>query len=206
MSTSVAETLLEVPNSTPDEGAMTLRGQIMPDKPAEAVERRQRKDEIGNDISLVQLLVKKQCWESLEGKDAALEISLSDAPAPKEKPIDIPSLLFKLSSLLPKDRQLDRRARKLAWQISKGRQLTSEWDYIFLSELTPAEQRLSEDDFLNLYPDHFERPAKKGGRPKKYKTAKAQNRGHAERQRRYRARKLLVVSDVTKTPSQLAER
>jgi hypothetical protein len=206
MSTSVIETLLEVPNSTPDERAVTLRGQIMPEKPAEAVEHRQTIDEVGNNISLEQFLMKKQCWESLEGKDAGLATPFSDAPAPKEKPIDIPSLLFKLSSMLPRDRQLDRRARKLAWQLSKGKRLDCDWDYVFLSELTPAEQRLSEVDFLNLYPDHVERPAKKGGRPRKYKTAKAQKRGHAERQRRYRERKLRLVSDVTKTPSQLAER
>ena len=120
--------------------------------------------------------------------------------------IDIPSLLSKLSYLLPRDPQLERRARKLAWQLSRGRRMTCEWDNIFLSELTCAENRMSDDDFLALYSDQVKTPTKKGGRPRKYKTAKAQKRGHAERQRRYRARKLLVVSNVTKTPSQLAER
>ena len=120
--------------------------------------------------------------------------------------MDIQSLLFKLFSLLPGDRQLERRARKLAWQLSKGRRVTCEWDKVFLSELTPAENRISDEDFLALYPDQVKTPAKKGGRPRKYRTATAQRKGHAERQRRYRERKLLVVADVTKTLSQLAEK
>lgn len=129
-----------------------------------------------------------------------------EVPAPIEKPIDIPSLLLKLSSLLPRDSQLERRARKLAWQLSKGRHVTCEWDLVFLSELTPSESRMPDDEFVALYADQVKTPPKKGGRPRKYRTAKAQKKGHAERQQRYRERKLLVVSDVTKTPSQLAER
>jgi hypothetical protein len=121
--------------------------------------------------------------------------------APIEKPIDIPSLLLKLSSLLPGDRQLERRARKLAWQLSKGSHVTCEWDLVFFSELTPTENRMSDDDFLALYADMVRTATKKGGRPRKYRTAKAQKKGHAERQRQYRERKLLVVSDVTKTTS-----
>jgi len=89
-----------------------------------------------------------------------------EVPAPIEKPIDTPSLLSKLSSLLPGDRQLERRARKLAWQISKGRRLTSEWDCVFLSELTPAENCMLDDDFLAIYADQVKTPTKKGGRPR----------------------------------------
>jgi hypothetical protein len=94
----------------------------------------------------------------------------------------------------------------LAWQLSKGRHVTCEWDLVFFSELTPTENRMSDDDFLALYADKVKTATKKGGRPRKYRTAKAQKRGHAERQRQYRERKLLVFSDVTKTPSKLAER
>ena len=132
--------------------------------------------------------------------------TLVEVPAPIEKPIDIPSLLSRLSSLLPGDRHLERRARKLAWQLSKGRHVTCEWDLVFLSELTPSESRMPDDEFVALYADQVKTPIKRGGRPRKYRTAKAQKRGHAERQRRYRARKLLVIPDVTKTPSQLGER
>jgi hypothetical protein len=153
-----------------------------------------------------QLIEKRNSSGFLESKDAEVYVSELAVPTPVEKPIDIPSLLSKLSSLLPGDRQLERRARKLAWQLSKGRRVTCEWDNIFLSELTPAENRMSDDDFLALYSDRMQTPSKKGGRPRKYRTAKAQKKEHAERQRRYRERKLLVSSDVTKTPSQLAER
>ena|SRR5579862_3253083 len=132
--------------------------------------------------------------------------TLVEMPAALEKPIDIPSLLLKLSFLLPRDPQLERRARKLAWHLSKGKRATCKWDFIFLSELTRAEQQASEDGFLSLCPDHVERPTKKGGRPRKYRTATALRKGHSERQRRYRERKLLAASVVTKTPSQLAER
>jgi hypothetical protein len=65
---------------------------------------------------------------------------------------------------------------------------------------------MSDDDFLALYPDQVKAPAKKGGRPRKYRTARAQKRGHAEHQQRYRDRKLAAVADVTKTPLQVAER
>jgi hypothetical protein len=65
---------------------------------------------------------------------------------------------------------------------------------------------MSEDDFLALYDYEVKTPAKKGGRPRKYRTARAQRKRHAERQRRYRERKLLLISGVTKTSSQLAER
>jgi len=129
-----------------------------------------------------------------------------NVPAPIEKQIDIQSLSSKLSSLLPGDRQLERRARKLARQLSKGKRVRCDWDNVSLSELTPAENRMSDEDFLVLYSDQVKTPVKKGGRPRKYRTATAQRTGHAERQRRYRERKLVVISDVTKTPSQLAER
>jgi hypothetical protein len=133
--------------------------------------------------------------------------SASDnVPAPIEKQIDLQSLLSKLSSLLPGGRQLERRARKLAWQLSRGRRVRCDWDNVSLSELTPAENRMSDDDFLALYSDQAKTPTKKGGRPRKYRTAAAQRSGHAERQRQYRQRNFLLISDVTKTTSQLAER
>ena len=69
-----------------------------------------------------------------------------------------------------------------------------------------AENRMSDEDFMAFYSDQVKTLTKKGGRPKRYRTAKAQKKGHAERQRRYGERKLLAVSEVTKTPSQLAER
>jgi hypothetical protein len=62
------------------------------------------------------------------------------------------------------------------------------------------------DEFMALYADQVKTSPKKGGRPRKYRTATAQRKGHTERQRQYRERKLLATSDVTKTPSQLAER
>jgi hypothetical protein len=206
MSTAAPESLVEVSNSTLDERAVTLQDQIICDKPAEALDNRQRKYEIGYDTSLEQLTKRKQYRESLDGKDAALYLHSSSVPAPIEKPIDIPSLLVKLSLLLPGGRQLERRARKLAWQLAKGRSVTCGWDLVFFSELTPTESCMTADEFVALYADQMQAATKKGGRPKKYRTAKAQKRGHAERQQRYRERKLLVVSDVTKTPSQLAER
>jgi hypothetical protein len=129
-----------------------------------------------------------------------------NVPAPIGKQIGIQSLLSKLSSLLPVDRQLERRARKLAWHLSKGRRVRCDWDYVSLSELTPAENRVSGEDFLALYSDQARTLTKKGGRPRKYRTTAAQRSGHAERQRQYRHRKLVVISDVTKTTSQLAER
>jgi hypothetical protein len=211
MSTSVVETSVEVLGSTFVGGAVKLQEQIIPDNPAQVFDPRPAEREIGHDtspkaIKLERLTEEKQHRAFLEGNDAALYLRLSNVPAPIEKPIDIPSLLSKLSSLLPGDRQLERRARKLSWQLSKGKRVTCEWDNIFLSELTPAESRISDDDFLALYPDQVKTPTKKGGRPKKYRTATAQKKGHAERQRRYRERKLVEISDVTKTPSQLAER
>jgi hypothetical protein len=141
----------------------------------------------------------------LETSIQVLGSGSDNVPAPIEKKIDIQSLLSKLSFLLPGDRQLERRARKLAWQLSKGRRVICDWDNVSLSELTPAENRMSDNDFLALYTDQAKSSAKKGGRPKKYRTATAQRKGHAERQRQYRQRKLVVISDVTKTPSQLAE-
>lgn len=206
MSTAVPESLVEVSNSMLHETAVTLQDQIISDKPAEALDNRQRKYEIGYDTSLEQLAKRKQYRESLDGKDAALNLHSSSVPAPIEKPIDIPSLLSKLSSLLPGCHQLERRARRLAWHLSKGRLVTCGWDLVFLSELTPTESRMPDDEFVALYADQMQTATKKGGRPRKYRTAKAQKKGHSECQRRYRERKLLVVSDVTKTPSQLAER
>src|ERR1700693_1236490 len=124
MSTAVPESLVEVSNSMLHETAVTLQDQIISDKPAEALDNRQRKYEIGYDTSLEQLAKRKQYRESLDGKDAALNLHSSSVPAPIEKPIDIPSLLSKLSSLLPGCHQLERRARRLAWHLSKGRLLT----------------------------------------------------------------------------------
>jgi hypothetical protein len=194
MNTTTIETPFEISDSIPSQGDLHAspsdRGSV----------------EILDHTALEQLIEKRNYCGFLGGKDAEVYVSTLTVPAPPEKSIDIPSLLLKLSSLLPGDRQLERRARKLSWQLSKGRRLTFEWDTVFLSELTPAEKRMSDDDFLALYPDQVKISTKKGGRPRKYRTAKAQKRGHAERQRRYRERKLLVVSDVTKTPSQLAER
>jgi hypothetical protein len=162
--------------------------------------------EIIDNTALEQLTEKRNYCGFLDGKDAEVYGNLMTVPAPIEKPIDIPSLLLKLSSLLPGGHQLERRARKLAWHLSRGKLVTDCWDYIFLSELTPAENRMPDDEFVALYADQVKTPTKKGGRPKKYGTAKAQKKGHSDCQRRYRERKLLVISDVTKTTSQLAEK
>jgi hypothetical protein len=208
MNTSAIEAPVEVLGSTLDEEVAELQDRIIPDKPAQGFGHRPREHDIVQDTApqtteLERLVKKKQHWGFLKGKDAALYLRLSKA-APVEKPMDLPSLLYMLSSLLPRDRQLERRACKLAWQLSKGRIATCESDNVFLSELTPAESRLSDDDFLALCPDQVI-PIKKGGRPRKYRTAKAQKRGHAERPQRYRDRKLTAVEDVTKTPLQVAE-
>ncbi|MGB2676919.1 MAG: hypothetical protein WAN12_07550 [Candidatus Acidiferrum sp.] len=64
---------------------------------------------------------------------------------------------------------------------------------------------LSDDEFAGLYPDKVKTHSKKGGRPRKYRTARAQKMGHAKRQRLYRERKLLAIPDVTKTPLQLVD-
>lgn len=211
MSTPGLETPVEVLGSRPNEGAGKLQEQIIPDEWAEVLEQGPGEREIVHDpppeaIEPERLTRKKQHWGFLEGKDASLYLSLSNEPAPLGNPVDIPSLRLKLSALLPRGRQLERRVRKLAWHLSKGRHVTSEWDYVFLSELTPVESHMSDDDFAALYLDKVKTPTNKGGRPRKYRTAKAQKRGHAERQRRYRERKLLGIADVTKTPSQLAEK
>jgi hypothetical protein len=194
MKISATETPIEIP------GSMTNQGDLQ-GSPSDC-----GSVEILDHTALEQLTEKSNYCGFLDGKDAEVYGNLMTVQAPPEKSIDIPSLLSKLFSLLPGDRQLERRARKLAWHLSKGRKVTCEWDNVFLSELTPAENRMSDDEFVALYPDQVKTPTKKGGRPKKYRTAKAQKRGHAERQRRYRERKLIVVADVTKTPSQLAER
>jgi hypothetical protein len=110
---------------------------------------------------------------TIETSDQVLGSGSDNVPAPIEKQIDIQSLLSKLSSLLPGDRQLERRARKLAWQLSKGRRVRCDWDNVSLSELTTAENRMSDEDFLALYSDQAKTPAKKGGRPRKYRTATA---------------------------------
>ena len=175
MSVASIERPVELSGSVPDERSVDLREKSIPANLAEAVDHR------------------KHSRGFLEGKGASLYLRLSNVPAPAEKPMDIQSILSRLSSLLPGDRQLERRARKLAWQLSKGRHVTCEWDNIFLSELTPAESRMSNDDFLALYPDQVKTPTRKGGRPKKYRTATARRKGHAERQRRYRERKVLAV-------------
>jgi hypothetical protein len=200
MSTSFAETFTEVSGPESETGAAELQEHATSDEAAQVLDHRTEGCELD------QLCLKKRRSGCLEGREAALYTRLSNAPAPTEKPIDIPSLRWKLSSLLPRDRQLERRARKLASQLAKGRRVTGDWDIIFLSELTPAEKCMSDDEFLALYSDRTKTRAKKGGRPRKYKTAAAQRRGHAERQRRYRERKVLLVSDVTKTPSQFIER
>jgi len=194
MNTTAIEAPLEISGSTPIQGAL----QNSPSDHGSV--------EILDHTTLEQMIEKTNDCGFLKGKEAEAYLSLLTVPAPPEKPIDIPSLLSQLSTLLPGNRQLERRARKLAWHLSKGRHVTCEWDNISLSELTPAENRMSDDDFLALYPDQVKTPTKKGGRPRKYRTAKARKRGHAECQRRYVERKLPVVADVTKTPSQLAEK
>lgn len=65
---------------------------------------------------------------------------------------------------------------------------------------------LSDDEFAALHPDQVKTHSKKGGRPRKYRTARAQRKGHAKRQRLYRERKLLAIPDVTKTPLQLIDK
>ena len=195
MSTSAVEMPIEVLGSTPDERPVDLGEQIIPANPVQICDHRPGEHEIVHDtapeaIKLERLTKKKEHWGFLEGKDAALYLSLSSVPAPVEDPIDIPSLQSKLSSLLPGDCHLDRRARKLAWHLSKGKRVTCDWDNISLSELTPAEELMSDDDFLALYPDQVKTLSKKGGRPRKYRTAAAQRKGNAERQRRHRARKV----------------
>src|SRR5712692_6847397 len=188
MNAATIETPVEVLGSTPDEGAVNLGEQVIPDDPAQAFDHRPGKHEIVHDtpfeaIALEQLTEKKKYWGFLEGRDAALYLSLLGVPTHEEKPIDIASLQSKLSSLLPSDRQLERRARKLAWHLSKGRHVTCEWDNVFLSELTPAESCMSDEEFVALYPDQVKTISKRGGRPRKYRTATAQRKGHAERQR-----------------------
>ena len=192
MCTAIIEMPTVMSNWTPDEGSINPREQTIPDPELE-------------EIALERLIKRKNYWGFLEGWDALLYLRSMSAPATEEKSIDISSLWSKLSSLLPRDPQLERRARKLAWQILKGSHVTCEWDNIFLSELTQKEIRMSDEEFMALYPDQMKTARKKGGRPRKYRTVRAQKEGHAERQRRYRARKRLVVGDVMKTPSQLAE-
>jgi hypothetical protein len=210
MSTSAIETPIEMLVSTLQEGAVELEEQIIPDKQGQS-DQGSAKYEIVSDtasdtVKLERLIKRKQYWAFLEGRDAALYLRLSSVPVTVERPIDIPSLLSKLSSLLPGGRQLERRARKLAWYLSKGRHVKCQWDNISLSELTPAESSMPDDEFLALYPDQVRIPSRKGGRPRKYRTAKAQRSGHADRQRRYRERKVIVVADVTKTTLQSADR
>jgi hypothetical protein len=140
MNTSAIEAPVEVLGSTLDEGVAELQDQIIPDKPAHGFDHLPREHEIVQDTAprtteLGRLVEKKQHWGFLKGKNAALYLRLSKA-APVEKPMDLPSLLHMLSSLLPGDPQLERRGRKLAWQLSKGRHVTCEWDNVFLSELT----------------------------------------------------------------------
>jgi hypothetical protein len=211
MSTSAVEMPIEVSGSMPDEGAVELQDHIIPNNPAQVFDHRLGEcdivhDTAPGDIKLERLTEKKNRWGFLEGKDAALYLSLLSTPAPVEKPIDIPSLQLKLSFLLPGDRHRERRARKLTWHLSKGRRVACDWDNITLSELTPAESCMSDEEFAARYPDQVKTATSKGGRPRKYRTAKAQKKGHAERQRRYKARKLVVVPGLTRTPSQLAEK
>jgi hypothetical protein len=194
MNTTTTETPLKISGSMPDQNhiqaSLSNGGSV----------------EISDLIAAEQLIEKRNSCRFLESKNKDIYVSELTGPAPLEKPVDIPSLLSALTSLLSRDPQLERRARKLAWQLAKGRSVTCGWDFVFLSELTSAECRMPDDEFVALYADKVKTATKKGGRPRKYRTVKAQKRGHAERQRQYRERKLLVVSDVTKTPSQLAER
>jgi hypothetical protein len=177
--------------------------QVIADVP---VKRDREHDSMSDTAKLEQLIRKKKYWGFLEGKDATLYFEMMNVRASAETPIDIPSYISKLFRLLPGDRQLERRSRKLAWHLSQGRRPICDHDEIILSELTPAERRMSDDDFLATYPDQVKTTTRKGGRPRKYRTVTARRKGHAERQRRYRERKSVVVRDVTKTPSQAAER
>lgn len=192
MCSAVITTPIEMSGWMPDVGSVNPEGQIISDPALDAV-------------VLDQLIERKKYWGFLEGWDALLYLRLPNMSEHTETPIDIPTLISKLSSLLPRDPQLERRARKLIWQLLKGSHVTCEWDNIFLSELTAKESRMSDEEFMALYPDQAKTACKKGGRPRKYRTVTAQRKGHAERQRRYRARKHLVIGDVTKTPLQLAE-
>jgi len=106
----------------PDERSVDPGEQIVPDSPARVFAQRPGEREIVHDtvpdaIKLERLTEKKQHREFLEDQDATPYLRLSNALAPAERQIDIPSLLSKLSSLLPGDRQPERRARKLAWQL-----------------------------------------------------------------------------------------
>jgi hypothetical protein len=194
MNTITTERPIEIPGSMPDrndsQGSPSDSGSV----------------EILDLAALEQLIEKSNSCGFLESKDKEVYVRELAVPARPDKSIDIPSLLSTLTCLLPRDPKLERRARKLAWQLAKGRRVTCGWDLVFFSELTSAESRMPDVEFLALYADQVKTPTKKGGRPKKYRTATAQKKGHAERQRQYRERKLLVISDVTKTPSQLAER
>ena len=208
MSTMTNHMPAEPSGSMAGESAIEIEKQLIPSNSAQVFDQQAEQTEISpNTVSSTkmrqELEEKKKYWGFLEGRDAALCLSLSSVSVPAETSIDIPSLHSKLSSLLPGDKQLKRRARKLAWQLSKGKRVTCEWDNIFLSELTPAENRTSHEEFASLYSDQVKTPSNKGGRPRKYRTARAQRRGHAERQRRYKARKLVVVSGLTKTPRSL---
>lgn len=55
----------------------------------------------------------------IETSVQVLGYKADNVPAPIEKQIDIQSLSSKLSSLLPGDRQLERRTRKLAWHLER---------------------------------------------------------------------------------------
>jgi len=183
----------EVSGYTLDEEAVKFQEQIIHGNSAQVLDHRPGEREIQHETSvdtptLEELTEKKNYWGFLEGTDAMFYLRFSNTPAPTEKPIDTPSLHSKLSSLMPKDRQLERRTRKLAWHLLKGRSVATGWDVVLLSELTPAESCMSDEDFVGLYPEQVKTPTKKGGRPRKYQTATARRKGHAERQQRYRAK------------------
>ena len=170
------------------------------------VVRTEARNEQARQYRELQLQERVQRKEILEGRDALeylRSLRSSQAPARAEKQIDVQSLEQELAHHIPRDTHLTRRARKLAWQIAKGRKLEQDWDYVFLSELTPEEQMLSDEDFLARYPSDPKPAAKRGGRPRKYKTLSAEKKGHAERQQRYRAKRQNTVAGVTKTPLQL---
>jgi hypothetical protein len=148
---------------------------------------------------LEQLDAKKSYWGFLESRDAWLYLSLRKSDEPVS--VDASALLLKLAGLLPSDPQLDRRKRKLAWQVHKGRKIRCQWDFVTLSELTRTETEMSEPEFIAIYTDHVEITAsRKRGRPVIYRTEEERKRAHSDRQREYQARKDRAKADLTKNP------
>jgi hypothetical protein len=77
--------------------------------------------------------------------------------------------------------------KKKYWGFLEGEDAT-----LYLSLLS----ELSDDEFAVLHPDQVKTHSKRGGRPRKYRTARAQKMGHAKRQRLYRERKLSLRSQM----------